>query len=61
VLRRLSVGLVVLALAPGGVSVRTSGGAEEAYVAVEDEHVVAAVALDAGRVVARIRVPTTSR
>jgi hypothetical protein len=41
--------------------VRTSGGAEEAYVAVEDEHVVAAVALDAGRVVARIRVPTTSR
>jgi len=58
VLRALILVALALALGAGGTSARTSGGAEEAYVAVEDEDEVVAVMLDTGAVSARIRVAT---
>jgi DNA-binding beta-propeller fold protein YncE len=57
VLRALTPGVLALALTATGASAHRSGGAEEAYVALEDEDVVAAVSLDTGVVSARIRVP----
>jgi len=57
VLRGLILVALTLALGVGGASARIVGGAEEAYVAVEDDDVVVAVMLDSGQVTARIRVP----
>ena len=56
-LRALILVLLILAVSTGGASARAGGGAEEAYVAVEDEDLVVSVMLDTGEVTSRIRVP----
>jgi DNA-binding beta-propeller fold protein YncE len=57
VLRTLTLVLLTLAVSAGGAAARPAGGAEEAYVAVEDDDLVVSVMLDAGEVTSRIRVP----
>jgi DNA-binding beta-propeller fold protein YncE len=57
VLRALTLVLLALAVSAGGAAARPAGGAEEAYVAVEDEDLVVSVMLDAGEITSRIRVP----
>jgi DNA-binding beta-propeller fold protein YncE len=57
VLRALIAALAALALMPGGASALPSGGAEEAYVAIEEADLVVSVMLDAGEITSRIRVP----
>jgi DNA-binding beta-propeller fold protein YncE len=61
VLRTLSLVLLALALSSGGASARSSGGAEEAYVAVEEDDLVVSVMLDTGEVTSRISVPPGPR
>jgi DNA-binding beta-propeller fold protein YncE len=62
VLRPLIVAAALaLALGAGGASARPGGGAEEAFVTVEDESLVVSVMLDTGEVSARIAVPRGPR
>lgn len=60
-LRALILVLLALSLSVGGASARTVGGAEEAYVAVEDDDLVVSVMLDTGEISARIPVPRGPR
>jgi hypothetical protein len=53
--------LLALALSAAGASARSTGGAEEAYVAVEDDDLVVSVMLDTGEVSSRISVPRGPR
>jgi DNA-binding beta-propeller fold protein YncE len=61
VLRTLILVSAALALSAAGASALPSGGAEEAYVAVEDADLVVSVMLDTGEVTSRISVPRGPR
>lgn len=60
-LRALILVVLALAFSSGGASARSSGGAEEAYVAIEDDDLVVSVMLDTGEVTSRISVPRGPR